>query len=51
MVFSDYFNDFKLGTIDPGTRGIEANNAFLQNVDYLKTPAPRRIVFSLRTQF
>ena len=51
MVFSDYFNDFKLGWIDPGTRGLEANNAFLQNVDYLKTPAPRRIVFSIRTQF
>jgi len=50
-VFSDYFNDFKLGTIDPGTRGLEANNAFLQNVDYLKTPAPRRIVLSIRTQF
>ena len=50
-VFSDYFNDFKLGWIDPGTRGLEANNAFLQSVDYLKTPTPRRFVFSVRTQF
>ena len=50
-VFSDYFNDFKLGWIDPGTRGLEANNAFLQNVDYLKTPTPRRFVLSIRTQF
>ena len=50
-VFSDYFNDFKHGWIDPGTRGTIANDAFLQNVDYLKTPTPRRIVFSVRAQF
>jgi len=51
MVFSDYFSDWKQGWIDPGTRGLEANNAFLQNVDYLKTPSPRRFVLSIRTQF
>ena len=50
-VFSDYFNDFKHGWIDPGTRGTIANNAFLQNVDYLKTPTPRRFVLSVRAQF
>ena len=50
-VFSDYFSDFKRGWIDPGTRGIETTDAFLQNIDYLKTPAPRRFVFSIRTQF
>ena len=50
-VFSDYFNDFKRGWIDPGTRGIETTDAFLQNIDYLKTPAPRRFVLSIRTDF
>ena len=53
-VFSDYFNDFRQGWIDPGTRGIEAGggqNVFTQNVDYLKTPAPRRFVLSVRAQF
>ena len=50
-VFSDYFNDFKKGWIDPGTRGITTDDAFLQNVDYLKTPTPRRFVLSVRAQF
>jgi hypothetical protein len=50
-VFSDYFNDFKGGWIDPGTRGLESDDAFTQNVDYLKTPPPRRFVLSIRTQF
>lgn len=54
FVFSDYFSDFKQGWIDPGTRGLEAgtgDNVFTQNVDYLKTPPPRRFVFSLRATF
>lgn len=50
-VFSDYFSDFKGGWIDPGTRGLEAGDAFTQNVDYLKTPPPRRFVLSIRAQF
>ncbi len=54
FVFTDYFSDFKKGWVDPGTRGIEAGqgeNVFTQNVDYLKTPPPRRFVFSLRATF
>ena len=53
-VFSDYFSDWKKGWIDPGTRGLEAGtgeNVFTQNVDYLKTPPPRRFVLSVRAQF
>ena len=54
-VFSDYLSSPKNGWIDPGTRGIEAGTTgasyFTQNVDYLKVPAPRRLVFSLRAQF
>ena len=50
-VFSDYFSDFKKGWIDPGTRGITTSDPFLQNVDYLKTPTPRRFVLSVRAQF
>lgn len=51
-VFSDYFNDWKNGWIDPGTRGLQLDeDAFTQNVDYLKTPPPRRFVLSIRTQF
>ena len=54
-VFSDYLSSPKNGWIDPGTRGIEAgtdgDDYFTQNVDYLKVPAPRRLVFSLRAQF
>lgn len=53
-VFSDYFSSWKKGWVDPGTRGLEAgtgSNVFTQNVDYLKTPPPRRIVFSLRATF
>lgn len=53
-VFTDYFSDWKKGWIDPGTRGLEAgegDNVFTQNVDYLKTPPPRRFVLSVRSQF
>ncbi|MDA0310918.1 MAG: TonB-dependent receptor [Gemmatimonadetes bacterium] len=49
-VFSSYLSE-NGGWIDPGTRGIETDDAFLQNIDYLKTPSPRRFVLSIRTQF